>query len=114
MVYSVVYIVFYCVCVSNNKFFCHYSLYFSLAVCTLSYTIGGFIVSGSWDKTARVWSGQQCVLTLQGHLEAVWATDVFPTQNLILTGSADHTIRLWRNGTCERVFTGKRKIFSYI
>lgn len=75
-------------------------------VCTLSYGKGGFLVSGSWDKTARVWSGQQCVLTLQGHLEAVWATDVFATQNLILTGSADHTIRLWRAGVTEKIFTG--------
>ncbi|KFM77622.1 hypothetical protein X975_26927, partial [Stegodyphus mimosarum] len=75
-------------------------------VCSLSAGKFGTIVSGSWDKTARVWSGQQCVLVLDGHQQAVWATDMFPTQNLILTGSADHTIRLWRSGTCEKVFTG--------
>lgn len=89
-------------------------LFVLFLVCSLSYGRFGFLVSGSWDKTARVWSGQQCVLTLQGHLEAVWTTNIFPTQNLILTGSADHTIRLWRSGVCEKVFTGNVKILMML
>ncbi|GFX19607.1 phospholipase A-2-activating protein [Trichonephila clavipes] len=72
------------------------------AVCSLSAGFGLF-VSGSWDGTARVWSGQNCNSILEGHTQAVWATEVYPVQNIIITGSADHTIRIWRAGICENV-----------
>lgn len=45
---------------------------------------------GSWDKTARVWSGQKCMLTLEGHQGAVWAVALMPQQGLILTGKVLH------------------------
>lgn len=77
-----------------------------VSVCTLSAGFGLF-VSGSWDGTARVWSGQQCTAVLEGHNSTVWATEVYPLQNIILTGSADHTIRIWRDGQCEKVLYGK-------
>ncbi|GFS96842.1 phospholipase A-2-activating protein, partial [Nephila pilipes] len=75
------------------------------AVCTLSAGFGLF-VSGSWDGTARVWSGQQCTAILEGHSQTVWATEVYPLQNMIITGSADRTLRIWRNGICENVLYG--------
>ncbi|CAL1287495.1 unnamed protein product [Larinioides sclopetarius] len=75
------------------------------AVCSLSAGFGLF-VSGSWDGTARVWSGQQCTAVLEGHGQTVWATEVYPLQNMILTGSADKTIRIWRQGSCENVLYG--------
>lgn len=77
----------------------------SNVVCTISAAFG-LIVSGSWDGTARVWSGQQCTSILEGHSQTVWATEVYPSQNLIITGSADRTIRIWRNGICENVLYG--------
>ncbi|KAG8190994.1 hypothetical protein JTE90_010852 [Oedothorax gibbosus] len=77
----------------------------SNVVCTLSAGFGLF-VSGSWDGTARVWSGQHCTAVLEGHNSTVWATEVYPLQNIILTGSADHTIRIWRDGQCEKVLYG--------
>ncbi|XP_018497325.1 phospholipase A-2-activating protein [Galendromus occidentalis] len=76
------------------------------AVCSLAAGQFGTLVSGSWDKTARVWSGQKCTMTLEGHQGAVWAVSLMPQQGLILTGSADKAIRLWRAGKCEKTFFG--------
>ncbi|UYV78210.1 PLAA [Cordylochernes scorpioides] len=75
-------------------------------MCSLAAGTYGTVVSGSWDGTARVWLGQKCMLTLEGHQGSVWAVAIFAEQGLMLTGSADKTIRLWRAGKCERVFYG--------
>ncbi|OQR72259.1 phospholipase A-2-activating protein-like [Tropilaelaps mercedesae] len=63
----------------------HKLLGHSGAVCSLATGQFGTLVSGSWDKTARVWSGQKCMLTLEGHQGAVWAVALMPQQGLILT-----------------------------
>lgn len=75
-------------------------------VCALVAGNLGTIVSGSWDKTARVWHGQRCVATLSGHTQAVWAVALLPDHALVLTGSADKAVFLWNNGKCERKFIG--------
>jgi len=63
------------------------------------------IISGSWDKTCRVWAHGHCVQTLQGHELAVWSVLGLDNGD-ILTGSADKTIRLWRDGHCVKTITG--------
>ncbi|XP_023235769.1 phospholipase A-2-activating protein-like isoform X2 [Centruroides sculpturatus] len=75
-------------------------------VCSLSAGNYGTVLSGSWDKTAKIWLGQQCTVTLEGHQAAVWAVQILPEQGLMLTASADKTIRMWRSGKCEKIFTG--------
>lgn len=45
----------------------------------------GYIVSGSWDRTARVWKNWNCVAILAGHTQAVWAVLAL-TEDLVLTG----------------------------
>lgn len=45
----------------------------------------GYIVSGSWDRTARVWRNWECVAILSGHTQAVWAVLAL-TEDLVLTG----------------------------
>lgn len=75
-------------------------------VCTLAAGKFGTLLSGSWDKTARVWLNQKCVMTLKGHEAAVWAVGIMPEQGFMLTGSADKTIKLWRAGRCEITFKG--------
>uniref|UniRef100_A0A671NI90 Phospholipase A-2-activating protein n=1 Tax=Sinocyclocheilus anshuiensis TaxID=1608454 RepID=A0A671NI90_9TELE len=75
-------------------------------VCTLSAGKFGTILSGSWDTTAKVWLGEKCMMTLQGHTAAVWAVVILPEQGLMLSGSADKTIRLWKAGRCENTYTG--------
>ncbi len=55
-------------------------------VCALDTGPGGaYIVSGSWDRTAKVWKGWQCVATLEGHLHAVWAV-LAVDEDRVLTG----------------------------
>jgi WD40 repeat protein len=56
------------------------------------------IVSGSQDKTIRVWETDtgEPLLVLEGHTEAVYAVAVFPDgSDKIVSGSADKTIRVW-------------------
>ncbi|KAI0173020.1 PFU-domain-containing protein [Hypoxylon sp. FL1284] len=66
-------------------------------VCALAVIPGGRqIVSGSWDKTARIWSLQkwETEAILSGHEEAVW--DVLPLdETTIATASADKNIRIY-------------------
>ncbi|EDO36511.1 predicted protein [Nematostella vectensis] len=75
-------------------------------VCSLVAGKFGTLLSGSWDKTAKVWLGPKCVMTLEGHDAAVWAVLLMPDHGLMLTGSADKTIKLWKAGSCQSTFTG--------
>ena len=64
-------------------------------VCALDVsTNGDYLVSGSWDKTAKVWRHWECVATFKGHEQSVWAV-LAVDHDRVLTASADKTIRLW-------------------
>lgn len=63
------------------------------------------VVSGSWDKTARVWKGWECVHHLTGHEAAVWAV-LCVNEETVLTGSADKSIRMWTHGKQTAAFPG--------
>lgn len=53
-------------------------------VCALAASSTGEIISGSWDKTARVWKDGKCIHILKGHTFAVWG--VLPINDMFLTG----------------------------
>ena len=56
------------------------------------------IVSGSSDKTVRLWelaTGQPFGQPFQGHTAAVNAVDFSPNGAIIVSGSSDKTLRLW-------------------
>jgi len=58
---------------------------------------GRTIVSGSNDRTVRIWdvtTGQQRA-QLSGHGAAVHAVALSPDESLIVSSSADQTVRLW-------------------
>ena len=58
-------------------------------VCALdSSSEGGYIVSGSWDGSARVWSigNWECAALLEGHSGSVWAVLAYD-KGTIITGS---------------------------
>ncbi|ORX39005.1 WD40-repeat-containing domain protein [Kockovaella imperatae] len=94
----------------------HALLGHSLNVCTLSYSPQrSRLISGSWDKTARVWKKHDLIdhdesnealwateLLLEGHVEAVWGVAIVeegPKAGHYLTGEAcdpsDRLINLW-------------------
>jgi AAA-like domain/WD domain, G-beta repeat len=59
---------------------------------------GRRIVSGSYDKTVRLWdaqSGQPIGQPLQGHGDWVSSVAFSPDGRRIVSGSADQTVRLW-------------------
>ena len=59
---------------------------------------GTRIVSGSADKTVRVWdaaTGQPIGQPLTGHTDAVSSVAFSPDGDRIASGSDDNTVRLW-------------------
>ena len=58
---------------------------------------GKTIVSGSHDKTVRVWDAQSgaALCTLQGHEGLVASVAVSPDGKTIVSGSHDKTVRVW-------------------
>ncbi|KAF5358106.1 hypothetical protein D9756_001377 [Leucocoprinus leucothites] len=74
-------------------------------ICTLDVTPRGSIISGSWDKTAKVWIDFQLAYDLKGHQQAVWAVKAIDEEQF-LTGSADRTIKLWQRHKTIQTFTG--------
>ncbi|KIO04629.1 hypothetical protein M404DRAFT_26080 [Pisolithus tinctorius Marx 270] len=59
---------------------------------------GKRIVSGSWDKTLRVWdaeTGVQIGSPLEGHRDDVYSVAFSPDGKRIVSGSGDKTVRVW-------------------
>jgi WD40 repeat protein len=70
---------------------------------------GRRIVSGSADKTLKVWdaaTGQE-TLTLKGHAAPVHSVAFSPDGRRIVSGSADKTLRLWDAATGQDSLTLK-------
>jgi WD40 repeat protein len=71
---------------------------------------GKYVLTGSWDNTARVWEAGSCrvVGPALRHAEKVKSVAFSPDGRYMLTGSADKTARLWPfspawEGTPERI-----------
>ncbi|KAG5354599.1 Protein DOA1 [Yarrowia sp. B02] len=65
------------------------------------------VISGSWDKTAKVWCDGRVLYNLEGHDQAVWAVKIVSAkENVFLTASADKTIKLWHHAQCVATLTG--------
>jgi WD40 repeat protein len=58
---------------------------------------GRFIVSGSDDRTVKVWELEsgRLLRSLEGHADRVWAVAVSPDGRFIVSGSDDRTVKVW-------------------
>merc|ERR1712126_580698 len=67
---------------------------------------GSLLLTGSDDKTIRMWctnaAKTECIGTLSGHTKAVKCLSVF--DNFVISGSVDTTVRKWDMTTLECVF----------
>ena len=65
---------------------------------------GKYIVSGSGDKTIKIWDIKtgECLNTLEGHSYWVNSVTISPDGKYIVSGSRDKTIKIWdiRKGVC--------------
>jgi len=67
-------------------------------------------VSGSFDRTVRVWDLEQgrCTATLDGHTDKVGAVAVDAQGRRAVSGSNDRTVRVWdlEQGRCTAILDG--------
>ena len=79
-------------------------------VLSASYSADGKrIVTGSWDKTAKVWdanTGQE-LMTLKGHEGGVISASYNPDGQRIVTGNSDQTAKVWDAKTGKELLTLK-------
>ena len=68
------------------------------------------MLSGSWDKTIKLWDAATGALirTFEGHSDGVWSVAFSPDGDRVLSGSDDKTIKLWdaATGALIRTFEG--------
>ena len=73
---------------------------------------GRYVLSGSWDKTLKLWDPKNgtCIRTYQGYADYVKAACFNPDGSQFLSLSEDDTLRLWGTGSgkCLRVINADK------
>ncbi|ORY32489.1 WD40 repeat-like protein [Rhizoclosmatium globosum] len=77
---------------------------------------GKTVVSGSNDKTVKVWSVEtgECVKTIVGHSALVNCVVFLPDSKTVVSGSNDKTIKVWsvETGKCVKTFGHSGEVYS--
>jgi len=85
-------------------------------LCTLYHPNGDYFVTGSEDKTLKVWNPEDytVLVSFDGNDDSVYSLAYAAQENLIVSGSADNVVRSWRitqndgntRGAAVRNFSG--------
>lgn len=84
-----------------------------LISCLVIHEEFGLIVTGSRDKTIKIWDYTgNCIQTLKGHTGGILGVDIDINNNLIFSASEDSSIKIWNmEGVLKQTITGhKRKV----
>ena len=67
-----------------------------------------YFVSGSLDKTAKIWTKAGILKTvLKGHKRGIWQAKFSPIDMLVCTSSTDKSLKMWGlDGSCLKTFEG--------
>ena len=67
-------------------------------LCTLYHPNGNYFVTGSEDKTVKVWNPDTytVLVSFDGNDDAVYSLAYATRENVIVSGSADNVVRSWR------------------
>lgn len=74
------------------------------------------LVSGSVDKTLRVWDlDGECLATLIGHTDSVSGIIILPNDDIV-SGAEDKTIRIWDSKTfeCKKIIEVSGRVMSLV
>ncbi|MBD2521195.1 serine/threonine-protein kinase [Nostoc sp. FACHB-133] len=70
-------------------------------VTSVAISPNGYVASGSWDTTIKVWPKS----TLTGHLERVSSLAISSNDQILVSASEDKTIIVWNLNTGEQIYT---------
>jgi small GTP-binding protein len=75
----------------------------SYVQCVAMTVDGRWIVSGSADKTVRIWDAETgaCLAVLEGHSDSVYGVAVTSDGRRVISGSFDKTVRVWNVDTAS-------------
>ncbi|HXW52864.1 MAG TPA: BTB/POZ domain-containing protein [Myxococcota bacterium] len=77
---------------------------------------GSLIVTGSWDKTVKIWQAKDGALvhSLPGHTDIIYSASFSKDGKSVITGSGDKTVKIWsvENGGVTRTIGATHKIIS--
>jgi WD40 repeat protein len=79
---------------------------------------GRYVLSGSADKTLRLWevANGPCLRTFEGHAGVVTAVALGPSGRYAASGATDETLRLWDAATaqCLGTFAGHKGVVTAV
>ena len=94
---------------TSMEIYCIYLKDMKIMITSLIFSNDGkHLLTGSWDKTVRLWDMHGKILQVfKGHEAEIEGVTFSPDDKTILTGSDDKTARLW--DLDRNIFTGDQR-----